>query len=48
MESGDRFEFNIAPAGEFLVSPFAIDPAVTIPMGGYHWVYYRLELESAP
>ncbi len=47
IESGDRFEFNIKPAGEFLKEPFEIAPGVLIPEGGYHWIRSRLELESA-
>ena len=47
MESGDRFEFNLKPAGEFLKEPFEISPGVIIPAGGYHWIRSRLELETA-
>lgn len=43
LESGDRFEFNIAPAGERLDAPFAISDTVTIPAGSYHWTRWRLE-----
>ncbi len=47
MESGDRFEFNLKPAGEFLKEPFEISPGVVIPAGGYNWLRSRLELETA-
>ncbi len=47
LESGDRFEFNIKPAGEFLTEPFEIAPGVVIPEGGYHWIRSRVELETA-
>ncbi len=47
LESGDRFELNVAPEGERLVAPFAIEENVVIPAGAYHWTRYRLEGESA-
>jgi len=47
LESGDRFEFNIVPTGEFLKESFEISDGVSIPEGGYHWNRYRLEVESA-
>ncbi len=47
LESGDRFEFNIAPAGENLPEDFEISDGVVIPKGPYHWRRYRLEFESA-
>jgi len=47
LESGDRFEFNIKPAGEYLKEPFEVSDGVVIPSGGYHWFRYRLELETA-
>ncbi len=47
MESGDRFEFNIKPAGEFLKEPFEISPGIVIPAGGYNWVRSRIEMETA-
>ena len=47
LESGDRFEFNIMPAGEYLKEPFEIAPDVIIPAGGYNWIRSRLELETA-
>lgn len=43
LESGDRIEFNFAPAGERLTEPFEIAPDVEIPAGSYHWVRWRLE-----
>ena len=45
--SGDRFEFNVVPAGEQLVAPFAIADGVSIQPGAYHWRRYRLEAGSA-
>ncbi|MCD6345803.1 MAG: hypothetical protein J7L96_00140 [Bacteroidales bacterium] len=47
LESGDRFEFNISPAGENLKVPFEIADGVTIPEGAYHYGRYRVELETA-
>lgn len=47
LESGDRFEFNIVPTGEFLKDGFEISDGVTIPDGAYHWNRYRLEIEGA-
>ncbi len=47
LESGDRFEFNINPTGEFLKESFEIADGVTIPTGGYHYNRYRLELDGA-
>ena len=43
LESGDRFEFNVVPAGERLTEPFEIEDGVVIPTGSYHWNRYRLE-----
>ncbi len=47
LESGDRFEFNIMPVGEYLPEDFPITETVTIPAGSYHWRRYRLEFETA-
>ncbi len=47
LESGDRFEFNIRPQGENIEESFDISENVTIPVGKYNWVKYRLEFESA-
>jgi hypothetical protein len=47
LESGERFEFNIAPQGEQLFRPFEIAENVTIPEGPYHFVRYRLEAQIA-
>lgn len=47
MESGDRFEFNIRPAGESLKEQFEISDGVIIDRGDYHWTRYRLEFETA-
>ena len=46
-ESGDRFEFNIRPVGENILVPFEIAENVTIPVGEYHFMRYRLETEFA-
>ena len=48
LESGDRFELNVVPAGERLAAPFAIADGVTIPAGTYHWNRYRVEAGTAP
>ncbi|MCU0344995.1 MAG: carbohydrate binding family 9 domain-containing protein [Ignavibacterium sp.] len=47
LESGDRFEFNIAPEGENLKEPFEISDGIIIEPDKYNWVRYRLELETA-
>jgi hypothetical protein len=47
LESGDRFEFNVVPAGERLGEPFEIVDGVTIESGAYHWMRYRLEAGAA-
>jgi hypothetical protein len=47
LESGDRFEFNIRPVGESLREPFEIGDGVILPAGDYHYLRYRLELETA-
>jgi hypothetical protein len=47
LESGDRFELNVAPAGERLTAPFEIADGVTIPAGSYHWNRYRVEAGTA-
>jgi uncharacterized protein DUF5916 len=47
LESGDRFEFNIVPAGERLANPFEIADGVTLPAGSYRFLHYRLEGELA-
>jgi len=46
-ESGDRVEFNWAPAGENLPVPFEIATGVVIPPGPYHWTRYRVEAGTA-
>ena len=46
-ESGDRFEFNLEPQGEYLKLPFEISDGIIIDPGGYHWFRYRLEVEAA-
>jgi hypothetical protein len=47
LESGDRFEANIVPQGERLEEPFEVADGVVIPPGTYHFVRYRLEVETA-
>ena len=47
LESGDRFEFNVVPEGEHLTEPFEIASGVTVPVGHYRYLRYRLEVESA-
>ena len=47
MESGDRYEINWIPQGEFLLEPFEIADEVVIPAGGYHFARYRLEAQLA-
>jgi hypothetical protein len=45
--SGERFELNVNPTGERLVTPFEIAPNVTIQPGSYHWRRYRAEVGTA-
>ena len=47
LESGDRFELNVVPAGERLTEPFDVADGVTIPAGTYHFPRFRLEAGSA-
>lgn len=47
LESNDRFEFNLVPVGEQLTEPFEIADGVILQSGAYHWMRYRLELETA-
>jgi hypothetical protein len=47
LESGDRFELNVAPAGERLTEPFQIVEGVVIPPAAYSWLRYRLEVGTA-
>jgi hypothetical protein len=47
LESGDRYEVNVVPTGERLVTPFEIATGVIIPPGSYHWNRYRLEAALA-
>ena len=47
LESGDRFELNVAPAGERLTEPFEIVEGVVIPPGAYDWLRYRVEVGTA-
>ncbi len=46
-ESGDQFEFNISPQGEYLKNPFEISEGVVIDPGDYHWMRYQLEASAA-
>jgi hypothetical protein len=47
LESGDRVEFNVVPAGERLSAPFEIADGVIISAGEYNWLRYRLEGQLA-
>ncbi|MGB5498409.1 MAG: DUF5916 domain-containing protein [Maribacter sp.] len=47
LESGDRIEMNVRPTGENILIPFEIAENVTIPVGEYHFMRYRLEAEFA-
>ncbi|WP_276390066.1 carbohydrate binding family 9 domain-containing protein [Eudoraea chungangensis] len=47
LESGDRIEFNVRPVGENILVPFEIAEGVTIPIGEYHFMRYRAEMEFA-
>lgn len=47
LESGDRVEFNVRPVGENILVPFEIAEGVTIPVGAYHFMRYRAEVEVA-
>ena len=47
LESGDRVEANVVPTGETLVEPFDIAENVSIPVGRYNFMRYRLEAEFA-
>ena len=44
--SGDRFEVNANPTGEFLAAPDEI-AGVPVAAGSYHWMRYRLEVGTA-
>ncbi len=48
LESGDRIELNVRPAGENILLPFEIAENVVIPVGKYHFMRYRTEVEFAP
>jgi hypothetical protein len=48
LESGDRIEMNVRPAGENILVPFEIADNVIIPAGKYNFMRYRLEAEFAP
>ncbi|RNC89740.1 MAG: hypothetical protein ED555_09785 [Allomuricauda sp.] len=47
LESGDRIEVNVRPVGENILEPFEISDGVTIPVGEYNFMRYRLEAEFA-
>lgn len=47
LESGDRIEANVRPVGENITEPFEIADGVTIPVGKYNFMRYRLEAEFA-
>ena len=46
-ESGDRFEFNWVPTGEYLAEPFEVTDGVSIQPGAYHFSRWRLEAQFA-
>lgn len=46
-ESGDRFEFNWVPSGEYLAAPFEVAEGVVIQPGVYHFARWRLEAQFA-
>ncbi|MFO7669203.1 MAG: DUF5916 domain-containing protein [Bacteroidales bacterium] len=47
LESGDSFEFNLQPQGEYLRESFEISDGVVIEPGGYHWQRCGLEASTA-
>ncbi len=47
LESGDGFEFNLQPQGEYLRESFEISDGVVIEPGSYHWRRYDLEVSTA-
>ena len=47
LESGDRFELNVAPRGERLFESFEVADEVTIPGGAYHFTRFGAELGTA-
>ena len=47
LESGERVEINFNPQGETLTEPFDIAEGVSIPVGRYNFMRYRLEAEIA-
>ncbi|WP_297702953.1 carbohydrate binding family 9 domain-containing protein [uncultured Eudoraea sp.] len=47
LESGDRIEMNVRPVGENITEPFDIADNVTIPVGKYNFMRYRLEAQFA-
>ena len=47
LESGDRVEINIYPNYERIPERFDLTDEVYIEAGEYHWIRYRLELQSA-
>ncbi len=47
MESGDHFEFNYMPQYERLPDPFEISNGVTIPVGGYQWTRWGVQVDTA-
>ncbi len=46
-DAGDEIHLFAIPTYERLDQPFAIDDGVTIPTGGYDWVRWRVESETA-
>lgn len=46
-ESGDRFEINLRPSGEYLKESFEISDSVFIQPDTYHWMRYNMEAQTA-
>src|SRR5262249_46590477 len=46
-DSGDEFRLQAISSYEHLDDPFEIQDGVTIPTGGYSWLRWRMEAESA-
>jgi len=46
-ESGDNIGFTLLPSGEYLKKPFKISNGVVLQPGGYHFMRYILEAQTA-
>jgi hypothetical protein len=46
-DSGEHFEFNVAPTFERLEEPFEIVDGVVIPVGSYRWTRYQAQIDTA-